>query len=45
MRFPEKDRTGVTIRPGLRIYCADRMKTYRQEASGLPPGPAPAAAV
>ena len=24
----------VTVQTGLRIYCADRTKTYRQEASG-----------
>ena len=24
----------VAVQPGLRIYCADRTKTYRQEASG-----------
>ena len=24
----------VTIQTGLRIYCADRTKTYRKEASG-----------
>ena len=24
----------VTIQPGLRIYCADRTKTVRLEASG-----------
>ena len=24
----------VTIQPGLRIYCADRTKTYSEEASG-----------
>ena len=29
------ERTGmVTVQTGLRIYCADRTKTYRQEASG-----------
>ena len=25
--------TGVTVQPGLRIYCADRMKLWWQQAS------------
>ena len=30
-----RDKPGeVTVQPGLRISCADRTKTYRQEASG-----------
>ena len=27
-------RSRVTVQTGLRIYCADRTKTYRKEASG-----------
>ena len=32
--FQGKMRSFVTIQPGLRIYCADRTKTYSEEASG-----------
>ena len=31
---PVKSNEMVTVHPGLRIYCADRTKTYRQKASG-----------
>ena len=31
---PHEKRPGSTVQTGLRIYCADRTKTYRKEASG-----------